>query len=407
MKSPLFSVVLIAKNEAKTLPRMLASLTEFRERGGEVIVADTGSSDRTPQIARDAGCEVFEEGSRFTKAIDLPASIEINKRFVAVEEENVVYCGDRLFDFSAARNFAVSRAKNAWVLVADCDEVFTALDIDSVNERINGPKTTQFEYEYVFAHDQYGNAEVQFRRCHLYRRDYYHWRPESVVHEVLVTRIPMLPYAATGYLPPNVLKLEHWQNHETNRSGYLVGLAMECFLHPADDRNSHYFGRELFYSKRYRSAIQEFSRHIGMNKWPVERAQSMIFTGDCFMALEQPDAAVHWWSKAFLADGTRREPLLRLADYFFTKNDPHKVAAFASAALVLPPHNYYMDSQDDYRQRPHELLYWSLFYLGRKEEEEAAYHWAKALKYQPRNPKFLSDAQFFGGQTAIDTVLGP
>ena len=123
------------------------------------------------------------------------------------------------------------------------------------------------------------------------------------------------------------------------------------------------------------------------------------------MALEQPDAAVHWWSKAFLADGTRREPLLRLADYFFTKNDPYNVAAFASAALVLPPHNYYMDSQDDYRQRPHGLLYWSLFYLGRK--EEAAYHWAKALKYQPRNPKFLSDAQFFGGQTAIDTVLGP
>jgi glycosyltransferase involved in cell wall biosynthesis len=60
MKTPLFSVALIAKNESKTLPRLIASLAEFKERGGEIILADTGSTDGTPKVAADLGCIVFE-----------------------------------------------------------------------------------------------------------------------------------------------------------------------------------------------------------------------------------------------------------------------------------------------------------------------------------------------------------
>src|SRR6267142_1639782 len=73
-------------------------------------------------------------------------------------------------------------------------------------------------------------------------------------------------------LPESQIKLEHWQNQETNRSGYLTGLALDCFLNPDNDRNSHYFARDLMWSGRYRSAIREFDRHIAMNKWEAERA---------------------------------------------------------------------------------------------------------------------------------------
>jgi glycosyltransferase involved in cell wall biosynthesis len=54
-----WSVALIAKNEAKTLPRLMLSLHEFRERGGEIILVDTGSEDGTPIVAREYGCIVF------------------------------------------------------------------------------------------------------------------------------------------------------------------------------------------------------------------------------------------------------------------------------------------------------------------------------------------------------------
>jgi hypothetical protein len=87
------------------------------------------------------------------------------------------------------------------------------------------------------------------------------------------------------YLPENIAKLEHYQNEKTNRGKYLTGLAYDCFINPNNDRNSHYFGREMMYHKRYKSAIKEFKRHIAMDKRPTEKAQSMTYIGDCLMYL--------------------------------------------------------------------------------------------------------------------------
>src|SRR6185295_10128605 len=56
----------------------------------EVIVADTGSTDRTEQVARDLGAVVC----RFP------------------------WCDD----FSAARNFALSHARGDWIFWLDADE---------------------------------------------------------------------------------------------------------------------------------------------------------------------------------------------------------------------------------------------------------------------------------------------
>lgn len=389
MKTPTFSVVAIARNEAHTLPRLIESLAQFKAQGGEIVIVDTGSTDSTVQVARAAGCVVFEEGPRFQRRIDADLATKINDKFVADGEQAVVKEGDRLFDFSHARNFAASCAKNDFVLMMDCDEVLTKLDVDSVSAATL--KASRLEFEFVYAHDQFGKAVIQFRMSRFYDRRKFHWNPQCIVHEVL-TNIPGLT-GESVYLPESILKSEHWQNEQTNRSGYLVGLALDCFLHPDNDRNSHYFGRELFYKGRYKSAIREFQRHIGMNGWPVERAQSMIYIGDCFKAMGQDELAIAKWTSAFLADGTRREPLMRLAHHFWSKDDKHKVAAFASAALALPRVGCYMDNENHYRHEPHELLYWALWYLG--DYAGSAYHWRKAIGYQPLNVKYINEGEFY------------
>ena len=392
MKVPQFSIVTIAKNESKTLPRMVKSASEFQARGGEIIVVDTGSTDGTPQVARDLGCTVFEKGATFQQRIDEETAREINGKFVADGEKAIVKNGDRLFDFATARNYAVSKATHDWVIVIDCDECFTQADLDKLAEVMVTPKIGRLEHEFVYAHDQFSQPVIQFRMSRFYDRRKFHWNPKCIVHEVLTT-LEGAVNTDTLYLGPGVLKVEHWQNPQTNRSGYLIGLALDCFLHPDNDRNSHYFGRELFYRGLYKSSIREFHRHIAMNGWPVERAQSMIYIGDCYKAMSRDDEAVVWWNKAFLADGTRREPLMRLAHYFFSKDDKHKVAAYASAALALPRVGCYMDNENHYRQEPHELLYWALWYLG--DRDGSADHWRKAAAYQPLNPKYLHDGQFY------------
>ncbi|MBI1841825.1 MAG: glycosyltransferase [Verrucomicrobia bacterium] len=81
------TVCVIARNEEKFLARCLASARPIAQ---QIIVVDTGSTDRTVEIAREAGAEVH----------------------------GFQWCDD----FSAARNAALERARGDWVLQLDADE---------------------------------------------------------------------------------------------------------------------------------------------------------------------------------------------------------------------------------------------------------------------------------------------
>ena len=95
------SLCMIAKNEAKDLPRCLASLKPVVD---EVVVCDTGSSDATREIAEAFGARVIE----------------------------YAWTGD----FSAARNCSLAAATGAWILVMDADEVISPSDYDALRELV-------------------------------------------------------------------------------------------------------------------------------------------------------------------------------------------------------------------------------------------------------------------------------
>ena len=85
------TIGLIVKNEEKTLGKCLAALKELRnEVPSELIVTDTGSTDRTVEIA----CGYTENVLHF----------------------------DWCDDFAAARNTGLSAAKGEWFLFLDADE---------------------------------------------------------------------------------------------------------------------------------------------------------------------------------------------------------------------------------------------------------------------------------------------
>ena len=95
------SVCLIVKNEEEVIERCLKSVVGFAD---EIIVVDTGSSDQTKSIARKFPDKIYD-----FKWID---------------------------DFSAARNFAFSKAKCEYVFWLDADDVIMPED----GEKINGLK---------------------------------------------------------------------------------------------------------------------------------------------------------------------------------------------------------------------------------------------------------------------------
>ena len=184
--APLWSVVVIGRNEAKTFPRLVESLKEFRERGGEICYCDTGSTDGSAQVARDLGCVVSEQGTRFVTTISGALAKQINRRFVVGDEKPVVAEGDKLFDYSAARNFAAGLAKNDWIFMPDCDEVLKNLNIDKINEAISDPTIDRLEYEFIFAFDAFGKPSVRFMHSKFYRRDTMAWK--FIIHEILMPK---------------------------------------------------------------------------------------------------------------------------------------------------------------------------------------------------------------------------
>jgi len=383
MTKPLFDVCLIAKNEELTIPRMVGSLNEFQKRGGTIWVLDTGSTDKTVEVAKNLGCKVEAVGDMFRIKITEKLASKINKKFVVEGEAPVVNAGESLFDFASARNYIAKFAESDMIATPDCDEIFTKFDIDKLNEVIsNGSE--QLEYEFVFSHDGLGNPVVKFRHCKFYNRKKLKW--VGVVHEVLQGDAKRI------YLGEDIIKLEHYQNEKTNRSGYLKGLAVDCYQNPDNDRNSHYLAREMMYQGRNRSAIQEFKNHISMNRWPAEAAQSMLYIGDIYKTLGDFDEMIKWYSKSVERE-MRREPFLRMAEYYYFKKMYAQTVAYCEAALTMGQLPFYSNYQPYYENVPHELLYISYWWLGDKKKSKE--NWEKALSFCPKNPKYLSDSQFY------------
>ena len=383
---PLFSICLIAKNEEQTLPKFINSenTKKFLSLGGEICLLDTGSTDKTVEIAKAGGLKVEEVGTKFMKSITKEQADAINKMFIVDGEELVVKDGDKFFDFSEARNYATSMATNDIVSFADCDEIFTALNIDKINELIK-QGYEQFQYNFVFAHDEYGTEQIKFIQSKMYDRKKVFWT--NMVHEVLRGDSKKVTLEEKDF------KLEHFQIPSTHRGNYLPGLALDCYLHLDYDRNSHYFARELMWHGRPLSAIKEFKRHIKMNGWYMEKAQSMIFIGDCYGRLNNPELQIEYYNKAIYTDSGRREAFIKLARFYKYKNNPTMTAAYCMAAMEIPWMPFYANDVKYYNEEPHEHLYWAKGWLG--DIVSARKHILKALNYQPGNPEYLRDTKFY------------
>lgn len=96
-----FTICFIAKNEEKNMEQFLSSIADHtKEFCPELLLVDTGSTDRTVEIAQKYGVRVLSF--------------------------------DWIKDFSAARNFMLEHASHDFVLILDCDEFVTELSLPTL-----------------------------------------------------------------------------------------------------------------------------------------------------------------------------------------------------------------------------------------------------------------------------------
>lgn len=99
------TLCMIVKNEEATLPACLSSVKDVAD---EIVVLDTGSCDRTFDIAKDFGARVY-----------------------SYEWSN---------DFAAARNQSLKYATGDWILVLDADEVLVPEIIPQMKEAMQNER---------------------------------------------------------------------------------------------------------------------------------------------------------------------------------------------------------------------------------------------------------------------------
>lgn len=108
------SLCMIVKNEEKHLGKCLMNMKPVVD---EMIVVDTGSTDRTKDIAAIFGAKVYD-----------------------FEWTN---------DFSAARNSSISKACGDWILVMDADEIISPLDYDALRTLVKQSASRTVGYSIV------------------------------------------------------------------------------------------------------------------------------------------------------------------------------------------------------------------------------------------------------------------
>jgi len=194
---------MIVKNEESSLPQALNSAKDVVD---EMVILDTGSTDKTVEIAKEYGARVYQ----------------------------FEWCND----FSAARNEALKYVQGKWVLVLDADEVLTDSIVPELKQVIQNDQyllINLIRQEIGAAQSPYSQVSRLFRNHPevSFSRPYHAMVDDSVAE--LLEREPQWKVVSLPKVA--ILHYGYQQKAIASRDKYNRGMeAMEAFLadHPYD-----------------------------------------------------------------------------------------------------------------------------------------------------------------------------
>ncbi len=347
--APRLSVCMIVKDEEPNLARAIDSV---RALAFEVIVVDTGSSDRTVEIARGRGAKV----------------------------DFFAWSGD----FSEARNYAIGLATGDWILTLDADEAATA-PFEAAWERtvasasadgLSIPVRNLGEIESL--------AVVRLTRLFRNGRGYAY---RGKVHEDVAPSI----VAAGQTIAAADLPLDHYgyTHREDARKGRrnrnLELLLTEHRADPDNPRYWHYLALEYARADDHEGALPLLTRMIAERPKDVLAGWSASLLADIFA---KRGAMARAWSAARF--GTKSTSgnvmcLIRLGTLAANEGDPVTLEWCASALLRIDR------AAVDVTQRRSMALHFRAAALWEIGDRDAALTgWLAAVREFP-NDGFLAD----------------
>lgn len=176
---PLLAATLIVRDEERVLAACLQSLKSLVD---EIIVVDTGSADRSAELALEQGAKVF----------------------------HFPWCDD----FAAARNFAIERASCPWLLYIDADERVRDGDHARTRVALSDPRALAARVRFYPRSGFTAYPEYRLFRCHPQVRF------EGVVHESMLPALKRLVAAEGALILDCDLTIDHigYDGPQTHKS---------------------------------------------------------------------------------------------------------------------------------------------------------------------------------------------
>jgi len=346
MKS--LSLCMIVKNEEETLERCLLSCKEIFD---EIIIVDTGSTDRTIEIA-----------NKFT---------------------NKVFDFNWVDDFSLARNYGIQKSTCDYFMWLDADDIINKENLEKLKilkKHITNEDV--FMLKYAISFDKNNKPTFEYYRERICKNNglfLFH----DFVHEAII------PSGNVKYVD---ITIEHRKIKENKKGRNLILYEKNKNKVTFSPRQQFYYSRELYFNNKIKKAIINFKKFLKMENAFVEnKIEACLNLSNCYLILGDKINAKQILINSFIFDTPRSEILCALgsiyknegkykdAIYYFnlaTKNTPN----INSGAFV---------QKDFYNYIP--FIEMCVCYYNLKDYEKSYYYNELALKYKPNDKNCLNN----------------
>lgn len=346
------SLCMIVKNEEIHLQNCLNSIADLVD---EIIIVDTGSQDKTKEIARHYTDKIYD--------------------FVWVD------------DFSKARNYSFDLAKMEYCMWMDADDVLKDRQAFLQLKRTLKERPDIILMKYVAAFDANHEPTFIFYRERLIKKEAaLKW--EGMIHEVIPLK---------GTLLYQDIAIEHRKQKVTDSDRNLrIFEKMIQDKVPFSHRDEFYYARELMDHQQYERAGLIFSSLIDCKQaWLENRIEACKNLATCQLILNQPEEALFSLLKSFSLAAPRAEICCDIGLYFLNKQDYSTAIYWYLIAMQckkdMTKGGFII--LDCYDFIPAVQL--CVCYYALKDEENAAYYHQLSGKFKPHHPIYLHNCQFF------------
>lgn len=344
------SLCMIIKNEQEVLDRVLSCAKKFAD---EIIIVDTGSTDKSVAIAKKYTDKIF-----YFKWND---------------------------NFSDARNFSFSKATKDYIMWLDADDYITDSEIDKINSlklSTNTPSMFLFKYAVSFENDK---PTFEFFRERLLKRTF-NFKWQGFIHE-------------TNPLSRDAMYLDITIEHRKIKQGnpkrnliiYRKAKRNGVTFTP---RDTYYYARELYYNGYYKSSIKELNKFLNCKEiYPPNAIEARLLLSKMYIFFNDLSMAKKHLIKC-LEDYSPTPPICcSLGEIFVLENNITTAIAWYNLALSAEDLIGGFVERDYKNFIPHLQL--SVLNYKSNNMTLAKHHHNEAKKLKPQHPSIIFNDKFF------------